>query len=315
MSESNPNTVTISVVIAAYNAAKYIRETLDSVLAQTYLPLEVIVVDDGSTDETAAIVRSYAGRVRLLQQENRGEPAARNVGIRNAQGDYIAFVDSDDLWMPEKLKLQTARLLEKKVVWVTCYADSFDDSSGRILSGYKKKLYEGDILEKEFANPFIRSPTPVVKKTVFEEVGYFDEDKDALIGEDKNMWMRIAAHYPLGAVYQVLALKREHPTSALSSTPTEEKLKGQLCLIERNVSRQPQRLARYKNRVLARIYLNNGTDLLKQGEYERARLLIDKAQQLNPFSFQVEVYWLILHSGEIGRKGYRLYRELKTRMV
>ena len=313
MTESNPDTVTISVVIAAYNAAKYIRETLDSVLAQSYPPLEIIVVDDGSTDETAAIVRSYAGRVRLVQQENRGEPAARNVGIRHAKGDYIAFVDSDDLWMPEKLERQAACLLEKKVVWVTCYADSFDDSSGRILSGYRKKLYEGDVLEKEFNYPFIRSPTPVVKKTVFEEVGYFDEDKDALVGEDKNMWMRIAARYPLGAVYQVLALKREHPTSTLSTTPTEEKLRGQLLLIETNISRQPQRLARYKNRALARVYLNNGTTLLKQGEYDRARLLIDKARSLNLYSLETQAYWLILHTGEIGKGGYRLFRKVKTR--
>jgi glycosyltransferase involved in cell wall biosynthesis len=311
--EDRSGTVTISVVIPAYNSARYIRETLESVLAQTYPPLEIIVVDDGSTDETSAIVQSFASRVRLLQQEHQGVSEARNFGIQQAKGDYIAFIDSDDLWLPEKLALQAACIIEKQVVWVSCFADYLNDSDGRILYNYRRKLYEGDVLEKLFLKTFIRSPTPLVKRTVFEEVGYFNEDFETRATEDTDMWLRIAAIYPLGVVRQVLAFVRLHPASTTSRQSVDEKMRSKLLRVDQAVARQPQRLARYKNRALARIYLSSGTTLLKQGEYERARLLIDKARSLNPYRLETQAHWLILHTGEIGKGGYRLFRKMRIR--
>jgi glycosyltransferase involved in cell wall biosynthesis len=313
MIEYKPAKVTISVVIPAYNSAAYIRETLESVLAQTYPPLETIVIDDGSTDTTAEIVQSYAGRVRLLQQDHQGVSAARNLGIKEARGDYIAFVDSDDLWLPEKLRLQAACLLEKDVVWVTCYVDYFSDKSGQILYHYRKKLYEGDVLEQEFVYKFIRSPTPVVKRTVFEEIGYFNEEYDVRTIEDTDMWLRIAARYPLGAVYKVLALKREYPASSSNSMPEAEKLRIQLLGVDRCVAREPQRLAQYKQRVLANIYFRHSATLIKRGEYGRAQELIDQARRLDAFSLEVNAYWLILHTGEMGKISYRFLRKLTSR--
>ena len=99
---------TVSVVIPCYNGAAFLREALDSVLAQTRPPLEVIVVDDGSTDDSAAIAESYGPPVRVIRQENQGESVARNRGIDEARGDWIAFLDADDVWKPEKLARQLA---------------------------------------------------------------------------------------------------------------------------------------------------------------------------------------------------------------
>ena len=99
---------TVSVVIPCYNGAAFLRETLDSVLAQTHAPLEVIVVDDGSTDDSAAIAESYGPPVRVIRQRNQGESVARNRGIDEARGDWIAFIDSDDVWKPGKLERQLA---------------------------------------------------------------------------------------------------------------------------------------------------------------------------------------------------------------
>lgn len=99
---------TVSVVIPCYNAAEFLRETLESALGQTHAPLEVIVVDDGSTDDSAAIAGSYGPPVRVIRQENQGESVARNRGIDEARGDWIAFLDADDLWKPEKLVRQLA---------------------------------------------------------------------------------------------------------------------------------------------------------------------------------------------------------------
>jgi len=98
----------VTVVIPAHNSRLYIAPALDSILAQKYRPIEIVVVDDGSTDCTAQIVRKYAPEVRIIEQEQRGHPAARNAGIRAASGEFLGFLDHDDLWSPDKLELQIA---------------------------------------------------------------------------------------------------------------------------------------------------------------------------------------------------------------
>ena len=101
--------VTVSVVVPAYNYARYLPKAIDSALGQTHPPLEVIVVDDGSTDDTPRVLAAYADRIRVIRQANQGAGAARNAGIAAARGEYVAFLDSDDLWHPRKLELQLAR--------------------------------------------------------------------------------------------------------------------------------------------------------------------------------------------------------------
>ena len=182
-------------------------------MAQTYPILEVLVVDDGSTDDTAAVVRGYGERVRLIQKVNGGDTSARNVGIRQAQGEWLAFVDADDLWLPRKLERQVACLVEKKVSWVICDVEHFDDRSGRIIKSTHKALHAGDVLEALFLQNFIATPTPLIHKNVFEQVGLFSESTEYNFTTDWEMWMRIALRYPLGVVWQVLARRRVHSSS------------------------------------------------------------------------------------------------------
>src|SRR5262249_2428536 len=103
----------ISCIVPVFNGERYLREALDSILAQTYQPLELIVLDDGSTDGTAALVAGYGERIRYLWQANAGEAGARNRGLSIAQGEFVAFLDADDLWHPEKLRRQLARLHDR----------------------------------------------------------------------------------------------------------------------------------------------------------------------------------------------------------
>jgi glycosyltransferase involved in cell wall biosynthesis len=103
------NSPVISCIVPVFNAERYLRETLDSVMGQTYRPLEIIVADDGSTDATASVVAAYGDRVRYLLQPNGGPAAARNLGLRAVSGEFVAFIDQDDLWNPEKLARQMAR--------------------------------------------------------------------------------------------------------------------------------------------------------------------------------------------------------------
>lgn len=170
----------ISVVIPAYNAEKTIAATLDSVLAQSYPPHEVIVVDDGSKDGTPAVVEAFSPRVRLLRQLNSGPSAARNNGIRVATGDWIALLDADDTWHPDKLAVQAEQLADD-VAFAHCYAAPSDC--------YTTPL-DFDVL---WRHNHVGTSTVVLNKALFLELGGFEEDRKFIGAEDYNMWLRMAA--------------------------------------------------------------------------------------------------------------------------
>jgi glycosyltransferase involved in cell wall biosynthesis len=285
----------VSVVIAAYNGARWIAETLDSVLAQTFRNFEVVVVDDGSSDETPSVVAGYGSRVRCLRRENGGQPSARNFGIRAARGLYIAFVDADDLWLPEKLQLQM-ELLSKHpdLAWVYSDAIVFDGENGKEL--YKisdvAHLYEGDILRPLLILDFIPSPTPVIRRDVFATVGYFDESPDLRIGEDWNMWLRIAAKYQVRFVNRPLAKYRAHSESMFESTDFQYAFRSTWKMIENAVARDPQKLSDLRERALAVMCVRTAGGMLKRGERQGARAMITRAMKLYPYDANSWAYWL-----------------------
>lgn len=187
----------VSVVIPTYNRARLLKRAIQSVLEQTYQDFEIIVVDDGSTDNTEEIVRSFGdGRVRYIRyKENKGEAAARNTGIKAAKGKYIASQDSDDEWLPEKLEKQMK---------------TFQNASpkvGVVYTGFwklqgDKKIYipssaiaqkEGNIYNSLLEINFIGTPTTLIRKECFERVGMFNEILRDFV--DWEMWLRISKHY------------------------------------------------------------------------------------------------------------------------
>lgn len=130
----------VSIITPCYNGAKYIGETIESVLAQTYFDWEMIIVDDGSKDNSAEVIKKYCGmdgRIQYVYQKNRGSAAARNNAIHRAQGQYIALLDADDIWMPEFLEKQIAFMKEKKAVCVCCSYGRIDEKSRKILNPIK----------------------------------------------------------------------------------------------------------------------------------------------------------------------------------
>jgi len=161
----------VSVVIPAHNSEPYIRATLESVLAQKHRPLEILVVNDGSTDPTAEIVRGYAPDVCLIEQEQRGHPAARNAGIRASTGEFLAFLDHDDLWSPEKLELQMA-----------CFAR---DPALDLVFGHIQNFFTPEMTQAErdrIAVPL--QPLPgllqgamLARRSSFDRVGPFSEKR------------------------------------------------------------------------------------------------------------------------------------------
>ena len=171
----------ISVVIPAYNAERTIVRTLESALAQTLPPHEVIVVDDGSRDGTPAVVERYAPRVRLVRQVNAGPSAARNHGVRVATGDWIALLDSDDAWLPQKLERQ-AQELGPDVALVHCYSiDEIHRFSGELT------------FDRLWKHNHVGTSTVVMNKELFEQTGGFQEDRKFIGAEDYNMWLRLCA--------------------------------------------------------------------------------------------------------------------------
>jgi len=201
----------ISVIIPTYNHACFLAEAIDSVLAQTLAPLEVIVVDDGSTDATPEVLAAYGDRIRVIRQKNQGVAMARNAGIAAARGEYLAFLDSDDVWYPRKLELQMPRFdAEPQLGLVHCGAETID-SAGRTLktsvAGLEGRVAEAMLrLDREVIHP--QGSGIVVPKRVAEEVGGYDGRLPP--SEDWDFCYRVAARYPVGYVADVLVRYRLH---------------------------------------------------------------------------------------------------------
>ncbi len=198
------NSPLVSCVVPVFNGERYLREALDSILAQTYRPLEIIVADDGSTDETPKIVAAFGNRLRYLRQGNQGPAAARNLGIRAATGEFIAFLDADDLWHAEKLERQMARFqVRPELDYCVTYTQNFWVLELRL----EAERYRRNRVAQPL--PGYVTQTLFARRAVFDSVGLFNT---ALAHGDSTEWFLRAAEH--GAVMellpQVLTRRRLH---------------------------------------------------------------------------------------------------------
>jgi glycosyltransferase involved in cell wall biosynthesis len=206
----------VSVVMPAYNVAWCIGRAIDSVLAQDFRSYELIVVNDGSTDDTRAVLDRYGEAVVLIDQSNRGMSAARNRGIRQARGTYIAFLDADDWWVPEKLSRQVELMTRRPELGFCSTAARVEDGDGRLLNLWRCPDGRSEILETLFAqNAAIAGgcSAVIVRKDLLERVGMFDESLGGF--EDPDLWMRLAAVSGYACIDETLAviLRRERSVS------------------------------------------------------------------------------------------------------
>ncbi len=210
-----PTDPMVSVVIPTYNRAGFIKEAIDSVLAQTYSELELIVVDDGSIDETEKILLPYKNKIHLLKQENKGVSAARNLGIAQAKGEWVAFLDSDDLWKKDKLAKQMLWLRLHQQVLI-CHTDEIWSRGGERVHPLKKHAKpHGWIFEKCLPMCVVSPSSVVIHKSLFEKYGTFDESLPAC--EDYDLWLRFAAKVTFGFVPEKLLTKRGGREDQLST--------------------------------------------------------------------------------------------------
>jgi glycosyltransferase involved in cell wall biosynthesis len=206
-----------SIIIPAYNQGRYIAATLESALAQTYLQLEIIVVDDGSTDDTPERIAPYASRVQIIRQANRGLSGARNAGFAASTGDYVLFLDSDDLLLPDALA-QMARYLDEQpadglvyCAWQQIHAET-GAVMGEIHPGFSGSVVSELLLRQFF---FFGSGT-LLRRRALEQAGLFDETLPW--GDDADMWLRLGlAGWTFGYVDHILMQYRVHPASMTAS--------------------------------------------------------------------------------------------------
>jgi glycosyltransferase involved in cell wall biosynthesis len=242
----------ISVVIPVYNGEKTIRETLESVLNQTVTDFEIIVINDGSSDATVEIVSSIQDpRLKVFSYPNAGQAASRNRGFSHSTGEFIAFLDADDLWTPNKLESQLKALQDNPQAALAYSWSDFIDESGKFLRGASRSTLSGDVYAKLLLTDFLdNGSNPLIRRQALMEVGGFDESLPP--AEDWDMWLRLAARYHFVAVPAPQILYRQSANS--ESTNLLRMASACERVIERTFNQAPDSLQHLKKHSLANVY-------------------------------------------------------------
>ncbi len=287
----------ISVVIPCFNAKRYVAATLASVLAQTGVQLDIVVVDDGSTDGTADFVRKGFADVRVFEQSNQGVAVARNLGIAEAKSDWIAFIDADDIWLPGKLQAQLSALASSPAArmsytaWHVWETEEPEPPKALIETLQRDPAAEGRwdgptgwIYASLLLDCVVWTSSVLIHRSVLQEVGNFDPT--LRVGEDYDLWLRASRVTPVVRVCKPLAMYRMHPASITKKTP-DRNFKGEV--IGRAIRRwgygspdgssaRPSDV----NQSLARSWSDYGGAHLMAGNSKRARQAALKALTLAP---------------------------------
>ncbi|MDJ0730287.1 MAG: glycosyltransferase [Crocosphaera sp.] len=265
----------ISVIIPVYNGMKYLPETVQSVLEQTYQDFEIIIINDGSSDNIEEWFASLKKKhIKLISQENQGKSAARNAGILTAQGKYIAFLDADDLWKPTKLEKQ-----------LQCFNNSFDvglvytwtmiiNENGLPIGKIITSQAKGDVWEKMLeSNLLVCGSTPLIHRDCFDKVGLFSLDLP--LAQDWDMWIRIANNYPFAVVQEPLVCYREHPEN--TSKKWQKMYQYNTLVLERGLSLRDQNDANFRNKAYRSLYLYLGWLALRSNNVQQGFYFLKKA--------------------------------------
>jgi glycosyltransferase involved in cell wall biosynthesis len=229
----------VSIVIPAYNAMKYLPETVASVFEQTYEDYEIIIVNDGSTDDIAHWVMEFNHpKIQLISQENQGLSGARNTGIQNAQGDYIALLDADDLWHPTKLEKQVKLMDQSPEAGLVYTWTALMDEGGQLTGRFFGAKDEGKVWKKLIEVNIVGcGSVPLIRRTCFEQVGLFDRNLRSFV-EDWDLWLRMAPYFDFKVVNEPLVYYRQLPSSA--SRNWEAMATSYQIVIEKNFKAAPE---------------------------------------------------------------------------
>jgi len=294
---------TVSVIIPAYNQANFIDKAINSVLKQTYQDFEIIVVDDGCTDDTEDVIRGFPDkRVKYIKKykKNKGISVARNIGIKVARGKYIAFLDSDDEFLPERLGKQVQLLQNKSSeVGVVCSWSYNIDEKGNYICKRCLPKKDGYIYEDLLSTNPISVPTVLIRKECFNRVGLFDDLLNTQ--QDWDMWIRIAKYYRFALIKIPLVKYRLHPNQVSKN-------------LEAKIITAKIILVKYSNELQGRSYANSkhhfyiGNRLCHMGKTKEGQRYLIKAISLYPFCIR---YYICIVGSLFGPKCFIYFVNIK----
>ena len=261
----------VSVVIPAFNAQPYIAEAIESVLTQTYSDLEIIVIDDGSTDGTLDEIRRFGSDVRLLTQQRGGPSAARNAGVAAAASDWIAFLDADDAWLPDKLRRQFDEAGRNNSSVVT--TDRFNVGARGPLPERQsdvQPLHEGDVFEQLLYGNFITTSAVLLRKDVFLRAGGFPMDASIPVAEDWDLWLRIAHDERIAVVRAPLVRYRLHSSGTSRNAERMNNARAQVVRRALRLRRGAALPPATRRRIYGVTWATNGWDAARHGERAQA---------------------------------------------
>jgi glycosyltransferase involved in cell wall biosynthesis len=283
----------VSVVIPAYNSADYTVETVESVLAQTYRNREIIVVDDGSTDHTHDELKRFGDEIKYIYKENGGACSARNLGIGESTGEYVACLDCDDLWLPDKLEYSVAMLDHNPDLALSFTACDLIDGAGEktgqvecrvdLSKAYKELLYQN----------YITAPTVVMRRSCLESVGRFDER--IFIPADWDLWLRLARRYPIGYIDQSLSQYRV--TSAYSQRNLKQLFAEAMYVLDKNMADSPELSVKERDKVYDQMFVICSKVSLDAGQVVESRRMLLQAINRNPYKLRSYLLFLLTYLG------------------
>lgn len=290
----------VSVVIPVFNRQDMVRRALDSVLAQTYRPIEIVAVDDGSTDRSKDTLqqyaRSYPDLFHVSSQPNSGPWVARNHALQSANGEFVAFLDSDDVWVPTKLDLQIP--LFRSRVGLVYSAIEETDANGMVIRTVNcDPGLRGDIYRKLLVKNRMICSSVVVRRAALERVGIYDESLRA--GGNWELWLRISKHFEADFVDQPLAQYSKHGDNI--SLILDRILGGAADVLEKHLPTKPapdDPLLGTYNEAYAHYYYRWGVALFSRGRYSESRTMFRRCWEYLPGYRDTRIRYLRSHLGK-----------------
>lgn len=319
------STPKVTVIIPTYNRARYLGDAIHSVLDQTLTELELVVVNDGSTDSTAELMNAIGDpRVRYVRQAHRGISAAMNAGLRDARAEYVARLDSDDLWLPDMLAVLTGVLDARPEIGVAYGKGQAMNHEGQALVNTQgmSERFAGDSLRSIVYDDCTCNIALVARRECFDQAGCYDEA--LLANEDWDVWLRVARHYRFCFVDKILARFRWHDENltGLSSPRFAEVLNGRTAPLDKLFSdpELPAAIRAMKSTAYTNVYLFRGQRWLQKRSFKKActefGLALRTSEQ--PLTTGIRIAWFalalpVLKQTELGRRGVSALAALRQR--
>lgn len=290
----------VSIIVPSYNGEKFIAKAIRSVLLQTYKNWELIIVEDGYTDKTEEIVDSFLDkRINYIKKEHSGISKTRNVGIKEANGEYIAFLDQDDVWLPEKLSVQIEYMQKSDSSVGLVYCKNYVLQNGKIIMRKREKGGKAVLVKEYFFKSGILPSSVLLSRKCLFEVGLFDEKLELL--EDYDLWIRVSNRYKFLYLNKPLFIyvlhKGQYHRNKLKMIKSRE-----------YVHKKYEHILKGHNNILSSMYFRNGHGLFELGDAKKGRYYLIKAIKASNFSAKcIFAYLLSL----LGNKTYRLFFYIK----